>query len=296
MCFRPSIGREAKEAAHLGRVVADLLDVAAHFLDNFIIPLLVVLGLGGVHLVQGNNHLLHSQSVSQESVLAGLAVLRDTGLETTGSGVDDEHGTIGLAGPRDHILDEVAMARSVNDGAVVLGGLELPKSNIDGDTAFALSLQLVQHLRNPSKKLEFPQRQQDNMRFLRSLHSIGGSKRTKPFRRRRTEVRMQEIYPPKKTLSATAEIWELLGTYPGILEGTLVHFSSFLLELFDDTLVNATQLVDEMASGGGLSGVHMANDNDVQMKLLLTHCRKKTGVRERKDNNRKTSTCRTALR
>lgn len=39
------------------------------------------------------------------------------------------------------------MSWSVNDGDVVLGGLELPESNVDGDTTLTLSLQFVQ---NPS--------------------------------------------------------------------------------------------------------------------------------------------------
>ena len=148
-------------------------------------------------------------------MLAGLAVLRDTRLETTGGGVDDEHGTVRLqqgdmvvsqqnskstavstvtatlesgtmleqavipenmgwdhATPsvctrlndrrrvrrllirnfrthlrstRDHVLDEVTVARRINDRAVVLGRLELPQRDIDGDAALALRLQLVQH-------------------------------------------------------------------------------------------------------------------------------------------------------
>lgn len=37
------------------------------------------------------------------------------------------------------------MTRGVNDGDHVLGGLELPESNVDGDTTLTLSLQLVEH-------------------------------------------------------------------------------------------------------------------------------------------------------
>ena len=37
------------------------------------------------------------------------------------------------------------MSGSVDDGDVVLGSLELPQGNIDGDTTFALGLQLVQN-------------------------------------------------------------------------------------------------------------------------------------------------------
>lgn len=37
------------------------------------------------------------------------------------------------------------MSWSVNDGDVVLGGLELPESNIDGDTTLSLGLELVKY-------------------------------------------------------------------------------------------------------------------------------------------------------
>lgn len=36
-------------------------------------------------------------------------------------------------------------------------------------------------------------------------------------------------------------------------------------------LANASKLVDQMASGGRLSRIDMANDNNVDVNLLLTH-------------------------
>ena len=75
-------------------------------------------------------------------MLARLPVLGDTGLEATGRRVDDEHGAVGLRRARDHVLDEVAVAGGVDDGAVVLGGLELPEGDVNGDTALALGLEL----------------------------------------------------------------------------------------------------------------------------------------------------------
>lgn len=59
--------------------------------------------------------------------------------------------------------------------------------------------------------------------------------------------------------------------HPGVLEGPLVHLSGLLLELLDDTLVNTSQLVDQVTGGRGLAGVDMSNDNDVQVCLFLTH-------------------------
>ena len=37
------------------------------------------------------------------------------------------------------------MSRSINDGDIVLGGLELPECDINGDTTFTLGLQLVKN-------------------------------------------------------------------------------------------------------------------------------------------------------
>lgn len=50
-----------------------------------------------------------------------------------------------LGGPSDHVLDEVPVARCVNDGDIVLGGLELPQRDVNGDATLTLGLQLVQH-------------------------------------------------------------------------------------------------------------------------------------------------------
>ena len=77
----------------------------------------------------------------------GLSVLGDTSLELSGSGGNDEDTAVSLACASDHVLDEVTMAGGVDDGDVVLGGLKLPQSNVDGDSTLTLGLQLVH---NPS--------------------------------------------------------------------------------------------------------------------------------------------------
>ena len=48
-----------------------------------------------------------------------------------------------LRSSSDHVLDEITMSRSINDGNIVLWGLELPEGDIDGDTTLTLGLQLV---------------------------------------------------------------------------------------------------------------------------------------------------------
>ena len=159
------------------------------------------------YLVAAADHLPDTKREGKEGVLTGLAVLGDTGFKATSGGVDDEHCAIGLGGPGDHVLDEVTVSGSVDHGAVVLGGLELPQGDIDCDTPLTLSLQLVKH--------------------------------------------------------------------PRVLEGPLVHLSSFLLKPLDHTLVDTSKLVDQVAGGGRLARVDVANDHDVDVGLLLTHgCRR----------------------
>jgi len=52
-----------------------------------------------------------------------------------------------LRGSSDHVLDEISVSWSVNDGEDSLGGLEFPEGNINGDTTLTFSLELV---KNPS--------------------------------------------------------------------------------------------------------------------------------------------------
>ena len=46
-----------------------------------------------------------------------------------------------------------------------------------------------------------------------------------------------------------------------------------LLELLNGSLVDTTALVDHVAGGGGLTGVHVFDDDDVDMDLFLSHFR-----------------------
>merc|ERR1712066_347037 len=78
-------------------------------------------------------------------MLSGLSILGDTSLELTSTRGDNQDPTIGLGSSSDHVLDEITMSGGINDGDIVLVGLELPESDIDGDTTLSLSLQLVQN-------------------------------------------------------------------------------------------------------------------------------------------------------
>ena len=92
-------------------VVSDLLDEVGSLLDDF---LETGLGpLGGVHLVDGDDELLDTQSVGEKSVLTGLAILGDTSLELTSTGSNDENSAIGLGGTSNHVLDEITVTRGI---------------------------------------------------------------------------------------------------------------------------------------------------------------------------------------
>merc|ERR550525_1853966 len=70
---------------------------------------------------------------------------------------------------------------------------------------------------------------------------------------------------------ATLALGLQLVHHPGILEGTLAGLLGLLLELLDGPLVDATALVDQVTSGGGLAGVHVADNHNVDVNLFLSH-------------------------
>merc|ERR1719370_415868 len=74
-----------------------------------------------------------------------LSVFRYASLELTGTTGNDQDGAVGLRCARDHVLDEIPMARCVDDRDVELICLELHELDIDGDTSFTFSFQFVQH-------------------------------------------------------------------------------------------------------------------------------------------------------
>ena len=101
---------DGDESDSLG-VEADLLDEGRGLLADL---LEAVLGpLGGVHLVDGNDELLDTEGVGEQSVLTSLAILGDTSLELTSTGGNDENSAIGLGSTSDHVLDEITMTGGV---------------------------------------------------------------------------------------------------------------------------------------------------------------------------------------
>ena len=93
-------------------VVADLLDEGRGLLDDLLESLSGP--LGGVHLVDGDQELLDTQSIGEKSVLTGLTILGDTGFELTSAGGNDKNSTISLGSTSDHVLDEVTMTWGID--------------------------------------------------------------------------------------------------------------------------------------------------------------------------------------
>ena len=114
-----------------------------HQLDHGLFGL-VVLGLvvfDGVHLVDGDDDLLDTEGGGEEDVLLGLS------LGSLDSGAGDD-GCVGLGGSGDHVLDEVTVSGGVDDGEVVLVGVELLVGDIDGNSPLPL---LFESVHDPSE-------------------------------------------------------------------------------------------------------------------------------------------------
>lgn len=102
--------RDGDESDMLG-VETDLLDEGRGLLDNLVETSLGP--LSSVHLVDGDNELLDTESEGEQSVLTSLAILGDTSLELTSTGGNDENGAVSLRGTSNHVLDEITMTRGV---------------------------------------------------------------------------------------------------------------------------------------------------------------------------------------
>jgi len=136
---------------------ANLDECALHLIHDLVIACLLISCSVAVHLVDSNANLLHTQQVDQARVLAGLALdltclvvaLGDGSGKVTISWNHDE-GAVSLGGTGDHVLDEVAVTWSINDGVVPLLGVELLGSAGNGDTTLTLLL-LTIHVERESE-------------------------------------------------------------------------------------------------------------------------------------------------
>uniref|UniRef100_A0A9L0KFG5 Uncharacterized protein n=1 Tax=Equus asinus TaxID=9793 RepID=A0A9L0KFG5_EQUAS len=87
-------------------VVANFLNVGADFLNDFLISLLAVGWLSGIHFVNTNNSLFHTQCVSQKGMLTGLPILGDTCFKFTNTSSDNQDSTVSLRRACNHVFYE----------------------------------------------------------------------------------------------------------------------------------------------------------------------------------------------
>jgi len=129
------LGLEANHLKHLLEFILDLGETA-------LVP------VAGVHLIDANNDLVNTQKVKKTGMLTGLSLLNsglrvglgDGSLETTLFGGHKKHTNISSGGSGNHVLDVILVARSIDDGVVVLVSEELLGVTLDGDTTVALLL------------------------------------------------------------------------------------------------------------------------------------------------------------
>mmetsp|Transcript_33515 Transcript_33515/g.60545 ORF Transcript_33515/g.60545 Transcript_33515/m.60545 type:complete len:323 (+) Transcript_33515:704-1672(+) len=129
---------------------ADADEHVLHLIGDLLVALLLVAGGIRVHLVDTDNELLDTKKVDKTSVLASLALdltglvvtLLDGGGEVTIGG-NHEEADIGLGGTGNHVLDEISMARGINDGVVPVVGEELLGGAGNGDTTLTLLLSAI---------------------------------------------------------------------------------------------------------------------------------------------------------
>merc|ERR1711967_145457 len=136
-------GDEGELLLDLVLLVASGLEHDEHLSGDLIETRLQVRGRGSVvHLVDADDPLLDTEQVDETGVLTGLTLdltsgtvaLGDSLLEATLISGDHEKSDIGLAGTGNHVLDEVTVARGIDDGVVVLLGEELLGRARDGHT------------------------------------------------------------------------------------------------------------------------------------------------------------------
>ncbi|KAF6104245.1 hypothetical protein HJG60_011245 [Phyllostomus discolor] len=126
------------------RIVANFLNVGADFFYNFLVSLLAVGQLSGIHLVNANNQLFHTQCVSQKGMLMGLPILGDTCFKLTNTSSNNQDSTVSLRCRCNHVFDKVSVPWGISDGHIILAGFKFPQGDINGDTTFTFSVQFIQ--------------------------------------------------------------------------------------------------------------------------------------------------------
>ena len=136
------------------RVAANFLNVGADFFNNFLLSLLAVGRLSGIHFVNTNNQLFHTQCVSQKGMLTGLPILGDTRLNSPTLAATIR--TAQSAGNVPVIMFLIKpVSWGIKDGHITLAGLKFPQGGINYDTTLMFSFQFIQDPGTPEGALSY---------------------------------------------------------------------------------------------------------------------------------------------
>src|SRR3989454_1640613 len=128
--------RADRDEGDLVDLVADAPQEPGEFRLQFVEARLGVRGLRRVHLVDRDDELLDAERPREEDVFLRLRL-------DALCGADDEDRGVRLGRARDHVLDEVPVARGVDDREVVLVRVKALMRDVDCQPAFPLFLDLV---------------------------------------------------------------------------------------------------------------------------------------------------------
>src|SRR5438876_4520 len=109
---------------NLGNIIADSLQQSLQFLPGFLVTLFSILDSLVVHLIDGYNQLLNAEGPCEVRVFPRLASRSNGYFELSLLCRNYEYSNIRLAGPRDHVLDEVAVSRRIDNPVEVMRSLE----------------------------------------------------------------------------------------------------------------------------------------------------------------------------
>jgi len=120
------------------------------FITDFIVSRLGPVGEIRIHLVDADDQLLDSEQVKETSVFTGLSfdfsglgVSLSKGSSEVTISRDHQDSNISLGSSRNHVLHEITMSRSIDDGVMVLWSVEILQGTHDGNTTSTFFLGLI---------------------------------------------------------------------------------------------------------------------------------------------------------
>src|SRR3989441_1443646 len=108
----------------LGNIIADRLQQSFQFLSGFLVTLFSVLDCLVIHLVDGYNQLFNAEGPCEVRVFPRLASRSNGYFELSLLCGNYEYSNVRLASPCNHVLDEVAVSRRIDDRVEVVRSLE----------------------------------------------------------------------------------------------------------------------------------------------------------------------------